>query len=73
MISQIFRKAASRAFFQQMCPFASTPKVLLDIQARARKLNKTIILPETFETRNIEAKALIEQNQIANVMWVENP
>ncbi|HLQ38129.1 MAG TPA: phosphate acyltransferase, partial [Planctomycetota bacterium] len=49
------------------------PPVLQRLRDRARARRARIVLPETGDPRTVEARALLEQNGWAQVVWVPEP
>jgi phosphate acetyltransferase len=47
--------------------------VLLQLRTRARARQARIVLPETADSRTVEARALLEREQLCQVIWVPDP
>jgi phosphate acetyltransferase len=47
--------------------------ILQRLRNRARARRARIVLPEVHDPRTIEARALLEQDGLAQVVWVEDP
>ncbi|MBI5852189.1 MAG: phosphate acetyltransferase [Planctomycetes bacterium] len=43
------------------------------LRARARELGRRIVLPEIDDPRIVEARAILERERLASVVWVESP
>lgn len=49
------------------------PPVVARLRARARELGRRIVLPEIDDPRIVEARAILERERLATVVWVEAP
>ncbi len=47
--------------------------VLRQLQARAKQRRARIVLPETQDPRTVAARAMLERDQLCDVVWVDDP
>ena len=49
-----------------------TSKILSEIQKKAKKLNKTIVLPEGNDKRVVQAAKILEKKKLANIILIQD-